>query len=49
MMKSGEPYQMRVSRAEVALKRAALIKQHRGQWELTDKGKREIKRILKAA
>jgi DNA polymerase bacteriophage-type len=47
MMTSGEPYQVRVGRAEKALKSAGLIKQHRGQWELTEKGKREVKQLLK--
>ena len=47
VMKSGEPYQMRVARAESALTRSGLIKLHRGRWELTDKGIKEIKRIKK--
>jgi hypothetical protein len=44
-MKSGDPYHMRVVRAEKALKEAGLIKKNRDAWELTERGKKEIAQI----
>jgi hypothetical protein len=41
-MKSGDPYHVRVGRAEKALKEAGLIKKNRDAWEVTDRGKKEI-------
>jgi AAA domain/Toprim-like len=45
LTKAGDPYHMRVVRAEKALKEAGLIKKNRDDWELTDKGKKEATRI----
>ena len=45
LTKAGDPYHMRVVRAEKALKEAGLIKKNRDDWELTDKGKKEAIRI----
>jgi hypothetical protein len=44
-MKSGDPYHMRVVRAEKALKEAGLIKKNRDGWELSDRGKKEIAKM----
>jgi hypothetical protein len=48
LMRNGDPYQMRVKRAETSLETAKLVTKIRDGWELTDRGKRELKR-LKAA
>jgi AAA domain/Primase C terminal 2 (PriCT-2) len=45
LMKSGDPYHMRVVRAEKALERAKLIKGDRDGWEITDRGKKEAERL----
>jgi hypothetical protein len=45
LMKSGEPYHMRVVRAEKALEKARLITKARDGWELTDRGKKEAERL----
>jgi hypothetical protein len=44
-MNNGDPYQMRVKRAEKALEKGGLIKKGRDEWELTDRGVRERKRL----
>jgi hypothetical protein len=49
LMKNGDPYQMRVSRAEKALKQGKLIAETRDGWELTDRGNRELKRVRENA
>jgi AAA domain len=48
-MRNGDPYQMRVKRAETTLETAKLLKNARDGWELTDSGKRELKRLKKEA
>jgi AAA domain/Primase C terminal 2 (PriCT-2) len=47
LMRNGEPYQMRVKRAERSLEKGKLIAKDRDGWELTDRGKKEIKRLKK--
>jgi hypothetical protein len=44
-MKSGDPYHMRVVRAERALEKAKLITKNRDGWELTKHGRQEVARI----
>jgi AAA domain len=44
-MKSGEPYHMRVVRAEKTLQGAGLIAKNRDAWELKDRGKKEVARL----
>jgi AAA domain len=44
-MKSGDPYHMRVVRAERALEKAKLITKNRDGWELTKQGRQEVARI----
>jgi AAA domain len=44
-MSSGEPYHMRVVRAEKALEKGRLITKARDGWELTKTGEKEIGRI----
>jgi hypothetical protein len=46
-MRSGDPYQMRVKRAEDSLEKGKYVAQARDGWELTDRGKREVKRLKK--
>jgi AAA domain len=48
-MKSGDPYHMRVVRAEKALERGKLIKRDRDRWEITDRGKKEVERLKSAS
>jgi hypothetical protein len=48
-MKSGDPYHMRVVRAEKALERAKLIRRDRDGWEITDRGKKEVERLKSAS
>ena len=47
-MKSGDPYHMRVVRAEKALERGRLITKARDGWELTKTGRQEVERIKPA-
>jgi hypothetical protein len=44
-MRSGDPYHMRVVRAEKELEKAKLVTKNRDVWELTDKGKKEAARV----
>jgi hypothetical protein len=44
-MKSGDPYHMRVVRAEKALEKAKLITKNRDGWELTKHGQQEITKL----
>ena len=44
-MKSGDPYHMRVVRAERALEKAKLITKNRDGWELTKHGRQEVAHI----
>jgi hypothetical protein len=46
-MRNGDPYQMRVKRAEASFERAKLLTKARDGWEITDRGKRELKRLKK--
>jgi hypothetical protein len=45
LLKSGDPYHMRVVRAEKTLEKDNLIKKNRDGWELSDRGKKEAKRL----
>ena len=45
LLKSNEPYHMRVVRAEKALEKDRLIKKTRNGWELSERGKKEIRRL----
>jgi hypothetical protein len=45
LTKAGDPYHMRVVRAEKALEKARLITKDRDGWEVTDRGQKEIKRL----
>jgi hypothetical protein len=42
---NGEPYHMKVVRAEKALEKARLITKSRDGWDLTDRGRKEVDRI----
>jgi hypothetical protein len=44
-MRNGEPYQMRVQRAETGLQKAKLIRKSRNGWEVTDSGGKELTRF----
>jgi hypothetical protein len=44
-MKSGDPYHMRVVRAEKALEKAKLITKNRDGWQLTKHGQQEITKL----
>jgi hypothetical protein len=44
-MKDGEPYHMRVLRAERALEKAGLISRDRDGWQLKERGKKEVTRL----
>jgi AAA domain len=46
-MRNGDPYQMRVRRAEDSLEKGKLIAKVRNGWELTERGKKELKRTQK--
>jgi hypothetical protein len=46
-MRTGDPYQVRVRRAERSLEKGRLIAKVRDGWELTDRGEKELKRIQK--
>jgi AAA domain len=48
-MRNGDPYQMRVRRAETTLEDAKLLTKARDGWELTARGKKELKRLKKEA
>jgi hypothetical protein len=45
LTKAGDPYHMRVVRAEKALEKAKLITKNRDGWELTKGGRQEVARI----
>ena len=47
-MRSGDPYHMRVARAEKALAVGRLITKARDGWELTKAGEKEAARIKSA-
>jgi hypothetical protein len=47
-MKSGDPYHMRVVRAEKTLEKSRLIAKARDGWELTKSGQQEVDRIKPA-
>jgi hypothetical protein len=47
-MKSGDPYHMRVVRAERALEKSRLVTKARNGWELTKSGQQEVERIKPA-
>jgi hypothetical protein len=49
LMRNGDPYQMRVRRAEVALEKGKFITRARDAWEITERGKRELARLKKGA
>jgi AAA domain len=49
LMRNGDPYQMRVKRAEASLEKGKLIARARDGWELTERGKRELKRLQSRA
>jgi hypothetical protein len=49
LMRNGDPYQMRVKRAEASLEKGKLIARARDGWELTERGKRELKRLQSPA
>jgi len=44
-MKSGDAYHMRVVRAEGTLEKAKLITKDRDGWEVTERGKKTIKKL----
>jgi hypothetical protein len=45
LMGNGDPYQMRVRRAETGLLKAKLIAKTRTGWEITDRGKKELEQM----
>jgi hypothetical protein len=45
LMRNGDPYQMKVKRAEEALEEGRLITKARDGWELTERGRREVARL----
>src|SRR5262249_47998609 len=45
LTRAGDPYHMRVVRAEKALEKAKLITKNRDGWELTKAGRHEVARI----
>src|SRR5262249_46253834 len=47
-LRSGDPYHMRVVRAEKTLEKGRLITNVRGDWELTKSGRQEVERIKTA-
>jgi hypothetical protein len=47
LMRNGDPYQMRVKRSEATLEAGKLIAKARDGWEVTERGKKELKRLAK--
>jgi len=46
--RNGEPYQIRVRRAETALLKGKLITKERSGWHVTERGRQELARLQKA-
>jgi hypothetical protein len=47
-MKDGQPYQMRVSRAEQSLVQDGAMRRRRDGWKLSQNGRKDLERLKKA-